>query len=140
MNSRERVLTTFNFREPDRVPLFEAWIETEIMEVIGGGNPYKTREILDLDCFPIAVGHPPNTNAWRTGIDEWGRIFKDGWYVGGVIKDFKDLEKYYPPLEYAKAWFPEKVINNTKEKYGETYALYYASHDAYGKMNADAVK
>ncbi|TFG24133.1 MAG: hypothetical protein EU532_12850 [Promethearchaeota archaeon] len=130
MNSRERVLTTFKFKEPDRVPLFEAWIETEIMDSIGEGDPYKTREILGLDCFPIAVGHPKTTNAWRTGIDEWGRIFKEGWYVGGVIKNFKDLEKYTPPLGYATAWFPGKIMKNAKEKYGETHALYYASHDA----------
>jgi uroporphyrinogen decarboxylase len=130
MNSRERVLTTFKFKEPDRVPLFEAWIETEIMEAIGEGDPYKTREILDLDCLPIAVGHPKSTNAWRTGIDEWGRIFKDGWYIGGVIRNLKDLEKYTPSLEYAKAWYPEKIIKNSKKKYGETHALYYASHDA----------
>ncbi len=130
MNSRERVLTTFKFKEPDRVPLFEAWIETEIMEAIGEGNPYKTREILDLDCLPIAVGHPKSTNAWRTGIDEWGRIFKNGWYIGGVIKNLKDLETYTPSLEYVKAWYPEKIMKNSKKKYGETYALYYASHDA----------
>jgi uroporphyrinogen decarboxylase len=130
MNSRERVLTTFKFKEPDRVPLFEAWIETEIMEAIGGGDPYKTREILDLDCLPIAVGHPKSTNAWRTGIDEWGRIFKDGWYIGGVIKNLKDLEKYTPSLEYVKAWYPEKIMKISKKKYRETHALYYASHDA----------
>lgn len=129
MNSRERVLTTFQFKEPDRVPLFEAWIEIEILDIIGGGSPYKTRERLGLDCMPIAVGHPKSTNAWRIGIDEWGRIFKNGLYIGGVVKNLNDLEKYTPPLEYARAWFPNKVITRTKQKYGETHALYYAFHD-----------
>ena len=32
MNSRERVLTTFNFQEADRVPLFKLLIKTEIMK------------------------------------------------------------------------------------------------------------
>ena len=129
MNSKERVLTTFQFKEPDRVPLFEAWIESEIVNEIGEGSPYKTREKLGLDCFPIAVGHPKTTNAWRTGIDEWGRIFKDGWYIGGVVKNLNDIEKFTPPLRYAKEWFPDDIMKEAKRKYGETHSLYYATHD-----------
>jgi len=129
MNSRERVLTTFRFKEPDRVPLFEAWIEGEIMDLIGSGDPYKTRERLGLDCMPIAVGHPKSTNAWRTGIDEWGRIFKNHWYIGGVIKNLEDVEKYSPPLEYAESWFPSEMMRAARKKYGETHAIYYAFHD-----------
>ncbi len=129
MNSRERVLTTFRFKEPDRVPLFEAWIEGEIMDKIGSGDPYKTRERLSLDCMPIAVGHPKTTNAWRTGIDEWGRIFKDHWYLGGVVKTLDDVEKYSPPLEYAEAWFPSEMMKESRKRYGETHAIYYAFHD-----------
>jgi uroporphyrinogen decarboxylase len=130
MISRERVLTTFKFEEPDRVPLFEAWIEEEIMEAIGGGDPYKTRERLDLDCMPIAVGRPKSTNAWRTGTDEWGRIFKNGWHIGGVIRSLDDVEKYSPPLEYAKLWFPIEMVQESRKKYGQTHALYYAFHDS----------
>jgi hypothetical protein len=129
MNSRERVLTTFQFKEPDRVPLFEAWIEEEIMDAIGDGDSYKTRERLGLDCMPIAVGHPKSTNAWRTGTDEWGRVFKDGWYVGGVVKSLDDLEPYTPPSEYAESWFPSDMMKAAKKTYGETHALYYAFHD-----------
>jgi uroporphyrinogen decarboxylase len=129
MNSLERVLTTFQFKEPDCVPLFEAWIETEILNTLSGGDPYKARERLKLDCYPISVGHPKTTNAWRTGIDEWGRKFKDGWYIGGVIDTFEKIEKFSPPTEYANAWFPEKITKQAKKKYAETNALYYATHD-----------
>ncbi len=130
MNSRDRVVTTFKFKEPDRVPIFEAWIEPEIMKKIGEGDPYKTRERLGVDCLPVAVGHPKNTNAWRTGTDEWGRIFKDGWYVGGAVKTLRDVEKFTPSLEFAKEWYPEKVMKEARKKYADTHALYYASHDA----------
>jgi len=129
MNSKERVLTTFKFKEPDRVPLFEAWIETEIMNEIAGGSPYKTREILGLDCMPIAVRHPKSTNAWRTGTDEWGRVFKEGMYIDGKVKKLDDIEKYTPSLDYAKAWFPEDIVKDTRKIYSETHALYYATHD-----------
>jgi len=129
VNSRERVLTTFQFKEPDRVPLFEAWIEGVIMDAIGNGDPYETRERLGLDCMPIAVGHPKSTNAWRTGTDEWGRIFKNHWYLGGVVKTLDDVEKYSPPLEYAEEWFPTKMMKESRKIYGDTHALYYAFHD-----------
>ncbi|MFX1465597.1 MAG: uroporphyrinogen decarboxylase family protein [Promethearchaeota archaeon] len=129
MNSRERVLTTFQFKEPDRVPLFEAWIEGVIMDAIGNGDPYETRARLGLDCMPIAVGHPKSTNAWKTGTDEWGRIFKNHWYLGGVVKTLDDIEKYSPPLEYAEEWFPTEMMNESRKIYGDTHALYYAFHD-----------
>ncbi len=131
MNSRERVLTTFQFKEPDRVPLFEAWIEGAIMDAIGNGkgDPYETRERLGLDCMPIAVGHPKSTNAWRTGTDDWGRIFKNHWYLGGVVKTLDDVEKYSPPLEYAEEWFPTEMMKESRKIYGDTHALYYAFHD-----------
>jgi uroporphyrinogen decarboxylase len=129
MNSKERVLSAFKFKEPDRIPLFEAWIETEISEAIGVGNPYKTREILGLDCMPIAVGHPKSTNAWRTGTDEWGRVFKDGMFIDGKVKKLDDIEKYTPSLNFAKEWFPKDIIKKSRNTYGETHALYYATHD-----------
>ncbi len=129
MNSRERVLTAFQFKEPDRVPLFEAWIDREIMEAVGNGSPYKTRDRLGIDCLPIAIGYPESTNAWRTGADEWGRIFKNGLYADGLVKSLDDADRYTPPLEYAGAWFPNEIITKVKNKYGDSHALYYAFHD-----------
>ena len=35
-NSRERVMVALEHEEPDSVPLFEAWIESEIVEALGG--------------------------------------------------------------------------------------------------------
>ena len=77
MNSKERVLTTFQHQEPDRVPLFEGWIESEIVDLLGCKDQYTVREKLSLDCIPLGK-NPKNSNAYGHGIDEWGRIFKDG--------------------------------------------------------------
>ncbi len=129
MNSRERVLTSFKFQEPDQAPLFEAWIESDILNVLSNGDPYKAREKLELDCFPVAVGHPKSTNAWKTGTDEWGRIFKNGMYIDGKVKRLDLVEDYTPDTEYADAWFSEEEINYSTRTYGETHALYYAFHD-----------
>jgi len=128
MNSRERVLTTFQHKEPDRVPLFEGWIETSFIKVLGG-DPFAAREKLGLDCIPVAVGHPASTNAWRDGIDEWGRCWRNGMYGGGLVKTWRDLETYSPSLEYAEAWFPADTMAAVRRRYGEEYTLYYAFHD-----------
>jgi len=127
VNSRERVLTAFQHKEADRVPLFEAWIESEIVIKLGG-DPYTARERLGLDCLPFGA-HPANTKAYGHGIDEWGRIFNKGQYGGGVVKNWEDLEKYTPPLSHSEDWFPQDKLNKIKHQYGEEYALYFAWHD-----------
>jgi uroporphyrinogen decarboxylase len=127
LNSKERVLLTFEHQEPDYVPLFEAWIESEILELFNG-NPYTTRIQLGMDCLPLG-SHPSNTNAYKNGIDEWGRIFKNGQYSGGLVKNHKDLERYTPSLSHAADWFPNEKVKSVKKEYGQNYALYYAWHD-----------
>jgi uroporphyrinogen decarboxylase len=127
MNSKERVLVTLKHREPDYVPLFEAWIEQEILDQYKG-NAFSTRIQLGMDCLPLGT-HPANTKAYKDGIDEWGRLFKNGQYGGGVVKNFKDLEQYTPPLSHAADWFPEQDIQRVKRQYGEEYALFFTWHD-----------
>ncbi len=127
MNSKERVLSTLEHKEPDYVPIFEAWIENEILEQLKG-NPYSTRIRLGMDCLPLG-SHPSNTNAYKNGIDEWGRIFKNGHYAGGVVKDYHDIERYTAPLTHAEDWFPQKEVKEVKKKYGEEFALFFAWHD-----------
>ncbi|MHA1989617.1 MAG: uroporphyrinogen decarboxylase family protein [Candidatus Hodarchaeales archaeon] len=128
MNSKERVLTAFQHQEPDKVPLFEGWIEPEIVNLLGCTDQYTVREKLGLDCFPIGR-HPKNSKAYGNGIDEWGRIFKHGEYGGGLVNNNKTLNRYSPPLAHAQDWFPREEIRNTKKKYGEDYALFFAWHD-----------
>lgn len=127
MNSKERVQIALDHKEPDCVPLFEAWIEKEIIDQFSG-DPYLTRTHLGMDCLPLG-SHPSNTKAYKNGIDEWGRIFKNGHYAGGVVQNYKDLEQYTPPHSHAADWFPEKEIEQVKKKYKEEFALFYAWHD-----------
>lgn len=128
MNSRERVLTTFQHKEPDRVPLFEGWIESEIIEALGE-NSYQTYEKLGLDCLPLGWHPIGKTQAYGNGIDEWGRIFKDGQYGGGVVKNLEDLENYTAPPSHAKDWFAPEKIKIIKKKYNEQFAFFFAWHD-----------
>ncbi|MFX0206801.1 MAG: uroporphyrinogen decarboxylase family protein [Candidatus Hodarchaeota archaeon] len=127
MNSRERVLIAFEYQEPDRVPLFEAWIETEIVNALGG-DPYIAREKLGLDCMPLG-SHPKNTRAYGDGVDEWGRIFKNGHYHSGLVQSEEALDQYTAPLSHAQDWFPSKGIQEIKQKYSEDFVLYFGWHD-----------
>ncbi|MHA2364789.1 MAG: uroporphyrinogen decarboxylase family protein [Candidatus Hodarchaeales archaeon] len=127
MNSRERVLTTLKHKEPDSVPLLEVWIESEIIDLLGG-DPYLAREKLRLDCLPLG-SYPKNSKAYGHGVDEWGRLFRKGQYKDGLIKNYKDLEKFTAPLSHAKDWFPPEKITKIKKKYQENYAFYFAWHD-----------
>lgn len=126
-NSRERVLTAFEHKEPDRVPLFEGWIELAIIEALGG-NAYDARIKLGLDCLPLGWHPIGKTQAYGNGIDEWGRIFRNGQYGGGVVKTQEDLEKYTVSVSHAKNWFTPEKVNQIKKKYKE-YALFFAWHD-----------
>ena len=126
-NSRERVIVAFEHKEPDRVPLFEAWIEDVIVDALSG-NHYGVREKLGIDCMPLGE-KPSNTKAYGHGIDEWGRIFKNGQYAGGVVKNEVDLEKYSAPLSHAENWFPPEKIKRQKKRCGDNYALYFGWHD-----------
>jgi len=49
MNSRERVLTTMNHKEPDRVPLFFNGIDAKLMRALGTGTMAEIRKRLGED-------------------------------------------------------------------------------------------
>lgn len=34
---------------------------------------------------------PPGSNAWKTGLDEWGRVWKDGMCADGALAIEEDL-------------------------------------------------
>ena len=128
LNSKERILIALQHEEPDRVPLFEAWIEPEILKKLGG-DMYSVRLKLGIDALPISHHPMGKTLAYGDGIDEWGRIFKNGQYAGGIVKRKEDIERFSPSLDHAENWFPVKHIRNIQKLYDEDYALYFAWHD-----------
>jgi uroporphyrinogen decarboxylase len=119
MTSKERVLATLKGEIPDRVPTLTFGIDPKLVKHIGGGSLSQTYGELGLDVFPIfcqnwCEGVPLNASmsqeiaqdkqtsggtygGWD-GIDEFGRVWSRGSYVGGVVKSEKDLERYVPEL------------------------------------------
>ena len=130
MTSRQRVLETMEHRIPDRVPLFTQGLDPIFIKELGDGNAYRALEALDVDIFPIrsmvwCEGRPlfaslkeelpPEMElsggffgGWD-GVDEFGRIWKQGSYLGGMVKTEEDIEKYVPPLRLEERTNPEQA-------------------------------
>ena len=84
MKPRERVLAALRHREPDRVPRFEIWIDA-LFDELGLVDPAQAQVNLGQDCVMMPASSPPTSNAWRDGVDEWGRVWRDGMFMGGVV-------------------------------------------------------
>jgi uroporphyrinogen decarboxylase len=130
-------MTALSHQEPDRVPLFAFAVDPKFIKALGGGNALKTFERLELDCFPLPLqswcGDLPlmasltrdipedyqtggGIFAGWDGVDEFGRVWRRGSYVDGVLKSREDLEKYIPPLRLEERTHPKAV-----EKYRRLY-------------------
>jgi uroporphyrinogen decarboxylase len=138
MNSRERVFTTINHKEPDRVPLFFNAIDAKLMRALGTGTTAEIWKRLGIDTFvigrtawcegqPSGLGYSPNPPApeeslggclyagWN-GVDEYGRAWKHGRYVGGVVATREDLHKFSPELK-TKERYNQAIIEDWKKNY-----------------------
>ena len=147
MTSIERTIKALNHEEPDRVPLFTFAIDPKFIKELGGGNVYKSFEALGLDIYPVrnqiwcqgkplllslSSEVPPEMRlsggifgGWE-GVDEFGRIWKQGSYIGGVVKSEEDIAKYVPPLRLEERTDPIQT-KMLLEKY-EDKALCLMSH------------
>jgi uroporphyrinogen decarboxylase len=109
MNSRERVITALERRQPDRVPYIESVIDEKLMEALLPGCDYfQFDESLGKD----SVGQ--NRSSWSRDnveyVDRERGLFRDKWGVirafgpestpapvEGPIKQPEDLKTYTPP-------------------------------------------
>jgi uroporphyrinogen-III decarboxylase len=125
---RERVIAALEHREPDRVPLFEVWLDNdELIAKVGGGDLQRTHVELGLDSILMPYETPPGSKAWRDGVDEWGRVWQKGWYAGGVVESEADLAKYSPSMEYLDRHFDAARTAEVRELYPD-HCLMYGSH------------
>ncbi len=126
MTHRQRVLAALNHEQPDRVPRFEVWIDA-LVDTLGQGDFAKTYVNTGQDCIMMPTIVPDGSNAWKSGIDEWGRVWQNGTYVNGVVKNETDLEKYSTPLESVDQHFDPIRIESIKEAYPH-HCLIYGTH------------
>jgi uroporphyrinogen decarboxylase len=126
MKPRERVLAALQHREPDRVPRFEIWIDALLNE-LGQSDPISAYANLGQDCVMMPALNPPHSNAWRNGVDEWGRVWRDGMYVEGMVDTEADLEKYTPPLTYVEQLWDSDRVQKVRRAYPD-HCLIYGTH------------
>jgi uroporphyrinogen decarboxylase len=146
MNSRERVLTTMRHKEPDRVPLFFNAIDAKLIRALGVGTMIETWKRLGIDTLvmgrtawcqgkPLGLGyspHPPppeeslggSLYAGWNGIDEFGREWKHGRYVGGVVATREDLRRYSPELRLKERYDRATIDDWRKDHPDCAYALF----------------
>ncbi|RME58218.1 MAG: hypothetical protein D6790_12255 [Caldilineae bacterium] len=89
---------------PDRTPRFEIWIDALLPE-LGQPDTVSAHVNLGQDAIMLPSHQPPESNAWRNGVDEWGRVWQDGMYVRGVVDTEEDLARYSPPVASARDFF-----------------------------------
>lgn len=115
MNSRERVIRTIRFEEPDRIPVIHR-IKP------GAFRLYGTKLKALCTKYPSDIYQSSKTHTWFSFFmapwdnakrgqvkDEWGCIWDSltadhaGQVVGHPLKDWKDLKYYRPPDPYLGA-------------------------------------
>ena len=108
------------------MPRFEIWIDA-LLDELGQDDPVSAYVNLGQDCVMMPTLNPPQSNAWRNGVDEWGRVWQDGTYVDGVVDTRADLEKYSPSLAYVEQLWDSDCIQQVQESY-PGHCLIYGSH------------
>jgi uroporphyrinogen decarboxylase len=126
MQPRERVFTALAHRVPDRVPRFEIWIDAFVDE-LGHGDPQRAYIEQGQDCVMLPSQTPPESSAWRDGVDEWGRVWQNGMYVSGVVATRDDLRRYSPPLDYVERLFDADQARAVRCRYPD-HCLIYGTH------------
>jgi uroporphyrinogen decarboxylase len=126
MKPRERVFAALEHKEPDRVPRFEIWIDALLAE-LGQRDIPSAQVNLGQDCVMIPSQTPHESNAWKDGVDEWGRVWRGGMYVHGVVDTVADLERYSPSLDYAEQMFDHDGAKQVRALYPD-HCLIYGAH------------
>jgi len=126
MTPRERIFATLQHQKTDRIPRCEIWIDG-VWPQLGFENQAEAYVELGQDCIMLPGQISETSNAWKTGVDEWGRVWKDGMYVSGVLKTEDDLYQYSPKLDYVNQLFNTDSINGIKQKYPD-HCLIYGTH------------
>jgi uroporphyrinogen decarboxylase len=119
-------MAVMNREEPDRVPRFEIWIDA-LYEELGYPDIPAAHVGLGQDCVMMPGQSPPDSNAWKTGVDEWGRVWEDGMYHTGVVETEADLERYTPSAEYVTHLFDEEHIRSVRQQYPD-HCLIFGTH------------
>jgi uroporphyrinogen decarboxylase len=108
------------------VPRFEVWIDAFVAE-LGDGDPAAAYVGAGQDGVIVPSQTPAQSNAWQDGVDEWGRIWRDGIYAGGAVASEADLERYSTLPAYAGSFFDPEQVARVRARYPD-HCLFYGTH------------
>ena len=126
MKPRERVFAALNHQIPDRVPRSEFWIDA-LLDELGQSDLQRAHVNLGQDTIMMHTSSPPESNAWKDGIDEWGRVWKNGIYISGMVDTHADLKTYSKPVSYSERFFDPERSAETIKNYPD-FCHFYGSH------------
>ena len=104
MRPRDRLFAALRHQPTDRIPRCEIWIDA-FLDELGGGDPQAVYVQQGQDGIMLPSVNPPDSAAWRDGVDEFGRVWQGGFYVNGRVDTAADLERYTPPLSHLDRLF-----------------------------------
>lgn len=99
------------------------WIDA-LLEELGVSNPILAHPELGQDVIMMPASNPPESSAWKDGVDEFGRVWRKGFYHAGVLKTPADLRRFSPPADYAERFFSEKAVDLVKNSYPEHFPFF----------------
>ncbi|MBN1581004.1 MAG: hypothetical protein JXA89_09905, partial [Anaerolineae bacterium] len=102
------------------------WIDG-LLDELGQDDAAGAYVNLEQDCIMMPTLNPPQSHAWRSGVDEWGRVWQDGVYADGVVVSEADLERYSPPLAFVEQFYDAERIRAVRARY-PLHCLIYGSH------------
>ncbi len=104
MNGYERIITTLQRKQPDRIPIMELSIHPKVIEGLSpGADLFQLADEMDLDAVCLEGGSFTESydRSEAFYVDEWGvrfgRTAESYHPIEGPIKSEADLDSYVPP-------------------------------------------
>jgi uroporphyrinogen decarboxylase len=140
MNSRERIFTALERKEPDRVPILEWSIDSNVMDVIYPECSYfDFLDRIGMDAVSLGFGH---TLSGQKDDPRPGYQFKDKWgvtrvYTGeaiaypieGIINSEADLKSFNPPDPKDPELF--RTFSELVQRFKGNKAIIWENRDAF---------
>lgn len=138
MTPKERIFTALRRETPDRIPTFEWFIDTAVMQALcGSTDPVEVTEILDLDAVNIRADYTKTWKDDQTYIDEWGiekKLTGDilPASMGHPIPNVADQKNYVFPNPDTPERF--KTLEKALKKYGDYRGIVLNLRDGFSDM------
>ena len=138
MTPKERILTALNRKTPDRIPVFEWFIDTAVTEALcGTSDPVEVVERLDLDAINVRADYAKTWLDDQTYVDEWGikKVLTGDILpaaLGFPIPALAEQKDYVFPNPNAPGRF--KSLERAVETFGDRRAVVFNLRDGFSDM------